>query len=242
VIGARAARPITIRRSVGHIVIPVALFAFVMTGTASAQVYVGQAGGPRRGSVEVAGGFVWTGGFDVDAQAAELTGSTQTSFTLFTIDARVRPANGAQARVAFYLTPTLALEAGVQYSRPVLTARLSSDAEDAEDVTADETLSRYVVDGSIVYHLRGLSFAGGRGMPFLAAGAGYLRELHEDDQLIETGAEYHAGTGLKFWIARGRRSIGLRGDIGVTVRDGGFDFEEKRRMLPTAGASLVYLF
>jgi hypothetical protein len=47
---------------------------------------------------------------------------------------------------------------------------------------------------------------------------------------------------VKFWVTSGKRRFGLRGDAGVTVRDGGFDFEDKRRLLPTAGASLIVLF
>ena len=218
-----------------------------LTGArAEAQVWLGGGGdGPRRGSWEAGGGVVWTAGFDLDTKDALLTGNdgnNSSPFELFAAEARVRPVYSAQGRVGFYLSPSLAFEAGVQYSRPVLEVRVSGDAEDAPDLTADERMSRYVIDGSLVYHMRGLAFAGGRGVPFIAGGAGYLRELHEGEELVETGTTYHAGAGVKYWMSRGKRRWGVRGDAGVTIRDGGFDFEDKRRVLPTAGVSMMFLF
>ena len=218
-----------------------------VTGTtAGAQVFTAAGGtAPRKGSWEVGGGIVWTAGFDLETEDARLTGNDGNSsspFPLFDAEARVRPVFGAQGRVGFYLSPALAFEVGVHYSRPVLAVSVSDDAEDAADVTAEERLSRYVVDGSLVYHLRSLAFSGGRGLPFLAAGAGYLRELHEGDELVETGNTYHVGAGVKYWVSRGKRRFGVRGDAGIAVRDGGFDFEDKRRVLPTAGASMIVLF
>ena len=73
-------------------------------------------------------------------------------------------------------------------------------------------------------------------------GAGYLRELHEEDALVEEGVEYHAGAGLKWWFGQGSRRFGVRGDVGMSVRDGGFDFDEGARVVPVAGVSLVYTF
>jgi hypothetical protein len=220
-------------------------FIILVGATADAQVFIGSPDAPRKGSWEAGGGVVWTGGYDLESLDALLTGNEGNAggpFTLFATEARLRPAIGAQARIGFYVSPALAFEAGVQYSRPVFEASISDDAEDAEDLTAEETLSRYVIDGSLVYHMRQLSFSRGRGVPFISAGAGYLRELHEGEEVVETGTTYHVGAGVKFWMTSGKRRYGLRGDAGVTVRDGGFDFEDKRRLLPTAGASLIVLF
>jgi hypothetical protein len=136
----------------------------------------------------------------------------------------------------------VSVEGGLRYSKPVLDIRISGDAEDAPDVTAEETLNRYVVDGSVLWHLTQLSFAGGRGVPFLSGGVGYLRELHENDELVETGTEYHAGGGVTIWFGTSRRRWGIRGDAGFSIRDGGFDFEEGRRTMPIASGSVVYRF
>ena len=79
-------------------------------------------------------------------------------------------------------------------------------------------------------------------MPFCLGGAGYLRELHEQDALVEDGLEYHAGGGLKWWFGQGRRRVGVRGEAGISIRDGGFDFADGLRVVPTVGGSLdLYL-
>jgi hypothetical protein len=140
-----------------------------------------------------------------------------------------------------YLSKAISIEAGLQYARPTLSSTLTSDAEDAPDLTAVETITRYMVDGSLVLHLTGLSFAGGRGVPFLSGGGGYLRELHERNEFIETGREYHSSAGLNLWFGRTPR-LGLRVDAGASIRDGGADFRSGRRTVPTAGFSLAYLF
>ena len=233
-------------RAAARVAVLAAALLVSAAAPARAQVYIGGGGdAPRRGSWEAGGGVVWTAGFELPATDALLTGNDGNSsspFTLFTTDARVRPVFGAQGRVGFYLSRSLAFEAGVQYSRPVLRAEIGDDAEDVPDLTVEEQLSRYIIDGSLVLHLPSLRFSRGKGMPFVQAGAGYLRELHEGEELVETGTTYHAGAGVKYWVRQGKRRIGLRGDVGVSVRDGGFDFEDTRRVLPTAGASLIVLF
>ena len=60
----------------------------------------------------------------------------------------------------------------MQFLRPVVSTRLTDDFEEAEDITATETMSRYVVDGTLVFHLTGLSFAGGRACRFFQAAPG----------------------------------------------------------------------
>jgi hypothetical protein len=227
-------------------VLALAVVATLATAAAAeAQVYIGSTDAPRRGSWEIGGGALWTGGFDVDAFDATLTanaGNDAEPFTLFAVDGRVKPSAGLQARLGFYLSRAFAIEGGVRYTRPVVSMRVTDDAEDAPDVTVEETINRYVFDGSLVMHLTGAAFAGGRGVPFLQGGAGYVRELHSGNELVETATEFHAGGGVKIWFGSGLRRLGVRADVGVSIRDGGFGSEESTRTVPTAGASLMYLF
>ncbi len=85
-------------------------------------------------------------------------------------------------------------------------------------------------------------FHDGLGVPFVAGGAGYIRDLHEGSELVETGTEYHALAGLKWWFSDRPRRLGVRGEAGLSIRDGGFDFREGRRTVPIASLSLAYLF
>lgn len=216
----------------------------VWPADAVAQVWIGSSA-PRRGSVEISGGAVSFGGFDMGTRNAEETRNINTgtgTFALFAADSRIAAAPGAQLRVGVYLSPAISLETGVQYGRPRLASRLSGDAEQAPGLTAAETVTRYVFDGSLLFHLSRLSFAGGRGVPFLSGGGGYLRELHERNELIETGREYHAAAGLKLWFGQRSPRFGLRADVGASIRNGGTDFRSGRRTVPTAGLSLAYLF
>ncbi len=214
-------------------------------GAVAAQVWVGS-DAVRRGAVEITGGVVSLGGFDMGSRSAEqtrnVTAGAGEPFALFAVRSRVAPAPAAQLRFGVYLSPSISLESGVQYARPTLSSSLSLDAEQAPDLTADESITRYVFDGSLLWHLTKLSFAGGRGVPFLSGGGGYLRELHERNEFVETGGEYHATAGVKVWFGRGRRRAGLRADVGASVRNGGIDLQRGRRTVPTAGVALSYLF
>jgi len=211
---------------------------------ATAQVYIGR-NIPHTGSVEVSGGGTLSGGYDLGSISAEETrnpGVGTGPFVLFTATSRAKPAFGLQGRLGVFVAQSASLEAGIQFARPTLSSKLSGDAESALDVTATETLTRLVVDGSLVLHLTGLSFAGGKGVPFVLGGGGYIRELHEKNEVIETGREYHAGAGLHLWFGQGKHRLGLRTDVGVSVRNGGADIGDTKHTVPTAGASLAYLF
>ena len=197
---------------------------------------------PRGGAWEVSGGGTFVGGYSLGEQTAELTPNTGGApFELFTTDSEVKPAFGLRARIGYFLTSALAVEGGLRFTRPVYEVRISGDSENAAAVTAEETLSQYVFDASVVWHFGGSGASGGRAVPFVYGGAGYLRELHEEETLVEDGVEFHAGGGVKWWLGV-RRRVGIRGEVGISVRDGGFDFEEKRRIQPEAGASLVWVF
>jgi hypothetical protein len=202
---------------------------------------------PSAGSWELGGGIVWLGGVDFGERAAELTRNPGTGtgpFELFTTGSRLTQGIGLQGRLAVHLAPSMAVEAGVRYTRPQLRISVTGDAEGAPNQVAEETVTQYVFDGSFVYHLTGATFSRGRGVPFVSGGAGYIRDVHDESQLIETGIEYHATGGIKYWFDPRPRPhrFGIRGEVGISIRDGGFDFEDKRRTLPVAGASVIYLF
>jgi hypothetical protein len=226
-------------------VAPAALLLLVFgVARAEAQIYVGN-DTPHFGSLEVGGGFLWSKGYGLGTRCAEETRNPGTStgqFCLFQTATDVAAPTGGVVRLGFYVSSAVAIEGSGQYLRPLVSSRLTGDAEEAPTTTASEKLTRIVVDGSVVFHLRRLTFGGGRAVPFVAGGAGYLRELHEGNELIETGKTYHAGGGVKFWLGQGPHRFGVRADIGASIRDGGFDFGKNHRTLPTAGLSVAYLF
>lgn len=230
----------------------IALAALVLAGTrgADAQVSVGTAE-PRRGSVEISGSALWSGGFDVGSRAADLTRNTGTGtgpYTLFTTTSKVGPATGARARVGVHVSRAFAIEGGAQYSRPLLTTRASADLEGAEDADITDRIARFVFDGGVIAYVHRLTFAGGRAVPFVTGGAGYLRELHEGNEVVDTGTEAHAGGGLMLWLGRGARRFGIRADVGVSIliprsdSAGSQTDSIGRKTFPTAAVGLAYLF
>jgi hypothetical protein len=209
---------------------------------AAAQGYV-RGPAPRRGSIEVGGGFTFLPGFDMGGRTADLTTSSRTTrFDLFTTESRVGDFMALNGRVGYYFSRSISVEANVRFARPELSVDLSGDAESAAAVTATETASHYVFGGSMLFDLRAASFAGGRAVPFVSGGAGYLRELHEGNLLVETGTEYHAAAGLKYWFGKGDNRFGLRVEGGVSAREDGFDDEDGRRVQPMVAAGLSYVF
>jgi hypothetical protein len=92
---------------------------------------------------------------------------------------------------------------------------VSGDIEGAPDLTAVERLDQYFFEGSLLVMFDGLGL-GSRTVPFAAAGAGYLRRLHEGLTVVEDGQVYHVGGGIRHWLmtrARGAvRAVGLRAD------------------------------
>ena len=195
-------------------------------------------GQPSRGSVELSGGISYIGGYSFDESVAEQTsnsGSTGSPTVFFKTDSELKPAIAYRVRLGYFISSSLAIEGGVRFAKPIYEVRITDDVENAPDSTAEQELSQYVFDGSLVYH-----FGSGGATPFVYGGAGYLRELQEGDTLVEDGVEYHAGGGVKFWLGEGRFAI--RGDAGISFRDGGFDLDEKRRVVPEAGVSLVWVF
>ncbi|MDQ3419692.1 MAG: outer membrane beta-barrel protein [Acidobacteriota bacterium] len=217
-----------------------ALMLLLGATDAAAQVWVGRSG-PRAGAVEISGGGTWSAGQDLGERAATLTpnpGAGSSFFDLFQTEQRLKPVFGGQAIVGYYITRAFAIEGGIQYSRPTLSVTLSDDFEEAPSLTATTAITQYLFTGSVVYHFGTSPSA----VPFIAVGAGHLRDVHNGNELLETGIEYHGNVGVKWWTGSGRGRIGVRAEGGLSMRTGVFDFDDERRVVPTVAVSLAYLF
>jgi len=208
-------------------------------GAASAQ----EAPSLRAHQVVLDGGAVWAGGYsigDVNAQLrTNATGATPPPFTLFAASSDIGRAPGVTARAGFALTSQLVIEAAGSFAQPRLGVDISRDVETGAQRLDGEKLQQYVIDGALVWQLP--VRLGPRARPFVIGGAGYLRQLHEDRTLVETGQVFYAGLGARYWIRGGTgraRSMGLRADLRGNLRRGGIDFENKVRVFPTLAVSL----
>ena len=119
-------------------------------------------------------------------------------------------------------------------------ACITADAEAPSQELAGEKLQQYVFDGGITWQLP--VSTGPRLALFVSGGGGYLRQLHEERTLGETGQVYYTGAGARYWLRGGHgasKALGVRGDVRVNVRRKGIDFEDKMRTYPTFS---VFLF
>jgi hypothetical protein len=198
---------------------------------------------PRPPRLEVSVGGLLAGGYDLTDVNATLTRNQPGGgrFTLFESETRMDGGPGLEARVGWRFTRAITVEGGMMMLRRGLSSRLTGDVEGARDLTADERLSTYLIDGAVLARLQGLTFAAGRGQPFLRAGLGYLRELHEGNTLVETGLAYHVGGGMTLWFGN-RQRVALRTDGRLYVLDGGADLGTGTRLAPAGGAALVFIF
>jgi hypothetical protein len=195
--------------------------------------------------VEVDGALVLSGGHDFGTSQANETSnpSVKTSpLTLFQGDGQLRPATGFEGRLGVYLSPKLSVEGGVQITQPTLRVTLSQDFENAANASAEQSLTQYVIDGTLAYQF--VTFSNGRAGLFVAGGGGYLRQLDDANSSATTGSQIHGGGGLHYWFGSGGHRLGLRVEGRIASRTGGVNLlaTDKRQMIPTFSAGLAYVF
>ncbi|MCC7417328.1 MAG: hypothetical protein IT176_09310 [Acidobacteria bacterium] len=191
----------------------------------------------RRFDLAVGGG--WSGGVSYGAQpAAETPASGPQPFHLFTTSSRLDAAAEIAAAFGVRLTRRIEAEAFASFARPALQTAIRGGAEGGGDPTVGETLRRLAISAGLRVPIRLRPGAGVE--PFVAAGAGYLRELHEGGTLVEGGGTAHAGAGLRIVPAKGR--AGLRVDLRLVLRRGGAALDRGTHVHPAAAAYLLVRF
>jgi hypothetical protein len=199
------------------------------------------------GQVEVAAGGGWLGGAQLDSGDANLraASTTPTPFRLFSVDSRLAPAPTFDLRAGYVLSPRFVVEGGLTLSHPELRASISNDVEAAPPITIAERIDQYGVDAGLVVMIRELAI-GGRTMPFASGGAGYLRQLHEGQTVVEQGHFFHAGGGVKHWLLARARGLlngaGVRVDARLYLMSGGIAFEDRPRPHGAVSGSVFVAF
>jgi len=198
---------------------------------------------PGRPSITVGG--VLSGGYPVGEATASLRqnapGTTSPPpFTLFRSSTEMNRAAGVDARVAWPLSASVAIEVGGAFSRPGLTVSIDGDAESSR-VTLDQSrLEQYAIEAAVVWQVSRLAL-GSRARPYLSVGGGYLRQLYDDRTLVETGQLFHVGAGVRYWLRGGQglgRDLGVRGEVRYALRREGVELAGQSRRYPGATLSL----
>ena len=167
----------------------------------------------RAHHVTIDAGVVWSGGYDIGDATAQLRGNgmgaSPAGLTLFTAKSRVTSVSAPQLRIGFAATTRTAVECGIALTRPRVGVAIGGDAEAPSQQLPGEELEQYLIDGGVTWQVP--IRMGARLAPFVSGGATYLRQLHEDRTLAETGQIYYAGGGARYWLRGGHgasRAVG----------------------------------
>ena len=199
------------------------------------------------GRLEITIGGGWLGGADLGSSDANLRANATPAepLRLFSAESQIRGAPTLQADAGFAFTRRWAVEGGVVISRPELQTSISDDAEGAPSITVGEGIDQYVFEARVIVMLDEIRL-GPRTIPFVAAGAGYLRQLHEGRTVVEEGHVYHVGGGLKHWfVARDRgfiKAAGVRIDARLYLLVAGIAFDDGPRPQGAVSGSAFVTF
>lgn len=207
--------------------------------------HAGVAHAQTPGRIVASVGVRWTGEAAAGAMDATETAPTSSRYRLFETETALSPSAGLETSVGVRLTRAIEAELSASYATSDLRTRIRADAESIPDSEAAEAVGQLSLEASLVVHVPRWTLFG-RATPFVSAGGGYLRHLHEGRTFAETGVIYHAGVGVTLTISSDGRGVfkatGLRADTRAVVRTGGVAFDDDPRVAPAVGLSLFARF
>jgi len=176
------------------------------------------------------------GSLTAGTRATAVGTATPPGFRLFETSTTLDAAPRADFAIALPVTGRLLVEFSGALSRPRLTTAISGDAEGAPATEASEPVEEFTAGVRLVYDLPRWTLRG-RALPYLSAGGAYLRQLHDQRVLVETGQAWQAGVGLRLMLRGGPgrpgRPVGLSAEGGWVWRSGGITVKDGVRGLPT---------
>lgn len=220
---------------------------FVVAGLLSLRVAPAGAQSSRDapGRVELAIGPLWIGRQALGSSDANETTSTGGHLALFKASTELASASGWEGRVGVKVRRSFEAEASATYATPEIRSQISSDLEATTPVTVTERIQQFTIGGGLVWYPP-LGRSPSRLAPFVTAGGGYLRQLHEAATLVQSGQFYQFGGGVKVLFASRPRSrlkgFGARADARAIVLSKGVAFDSTRHTSPALGASLFVRF
>ena len=201
--------------------------------------------GPSRSRVEIGAGLLWTGSIPLGARAATETTASGGTSALFSTTSELAGVAGLEGRIGVRVTESIVLEGQVSYLKPELRVAVSADAEGASAVTAVEVMQQFTIGGRALWYVPGRRRSS-RFAPFAMVGGGYLRQLHEQATLVQTGRFYQFGGGVSaLLVSRPHfhtKGAGVRFEVSALVRSGGVSFDGGSQTSPAAGASAFVRF
>ena len=191
---------------------------------------------------EFAGGVSWVAPQSLGTTDADLLAPDGSPFPLFRARNEAGAGLGFEAHLGTSVARRLDVEFSGAWTRFDARSLITDDADDVPEVTLSERLTRFSVEGSVVWRFAERN----RVVWFLRGGAGWMREIASDRALSEDGWLVNGGLGVKYWPGAnpaGQGAFGLRGEFrvltrkdGIAIDDGGF------RIWPVVAGSAVVRF
>jgi hypothetical protein len=219
-----------------------AALAAVMVGGVGTSSVAAQTLSDAVGRLQVGAGIGWLGGSAFGERPADLRTASGAPYRLFQSETDLGSSGSFEARVGILLSRRYGVEGRVAISKPALQAVVTSDAEATGSFTIAETVDHYAFDGGVVVRLpelEGMGFT-----PFASAGAGYVRQLHEGQALVESGHLFYVGGGFTrplFSRSQGLiRAMSVRADLRLNLFY--LELDEGSRQQGSVSGSLVLTF
>ena len=194
--------------------------------------------------LQLGAGVGFFGGAALGDAHANLRTSGTDPYRLFATSTLQEGTIALDLHAAIDLTRRFGLEAHALFARPDVRTSITNDVENAPSVDAVERLDQYLIDGGVVIRLNEFRLEGW--VPFVTAGAGYLRQLHEGLTLSEHGHLFYVGGGVRrVLLLRPKgffRGLGARGDVRLNILSDGVTVEDKRRNHFSGSASVFVVF
>jgi hypothetical protein len=215
-----------------------------MCGIRSAAAQARGAPFPEPGRFEISAGPLWMGGAGYGSRDATLTSPNGDRYRLFSTSNDLGAATGLEARFGARVTRIVSAEIVGSYAAPALNTNISGDVEGASSVIASERIKQFTVEAAAIVLIPKWRWS--RALPFVDAGGGYRRHLHDDGALVETGQIYHVGGGVKFVFGthgqnRGTQ-VGIRADARASIRTRAATLDGRAHTAPALGVSLFARF
>ncbi len=200
------------------------------------------------GRLELGATVEWFGPSDLGDRTPTLVGNPaegSTTFPLFTTNGQQNPAVGLGAILGWRLARRVTIQGGFTVSRPGIELTTTDDVEQEGETTSEGRLTEYLFDGGVVINLGNIPNTW-KWRPFVSGGGGYLRQVHDGGTVIESGHVFYGGGGVKYRLratpARRLKSVELRLQGRLLIRNGGFSLDDGSRASLNVGAGLVAAF
>ena len=208
-----------------------------------------QPAGPAQANVELALGGRWLLPHGVDSVDAEATTPDGGDFTLFNTESEMAGTPALEARLGFRMSRRMWIAIVGSWGVTSLDTHVTDDSEDVADVTVSGNVTEFTVGGMLLVEL-GRQPRRGRWVPLLFVGADFLRDVHEDGVVAESGLLFHTGMGVDLHLGsfgtprpparpRALKDMALRFEGRVSARSGGAVPDDAIHVTPGVGVLLA---